>query len=289
MKQSLSDILKLGKLSISLPVGITAYTGYSLFEGRISWFGLIPLVGIMFLSASASAINQIQERKADAKMIRTRNRPIPSGRMTLRKAISVSVLFWLTGTLLLSMTTVEGLLWGWTGMAWYNLVYTPLKKVTAFSVFPGALVGAIPPVAGWMAAGGSLFDPRLHFLALFFFLGQMPHFWLLVIKYGKDYKKGGFPTLYDYFTNNQIDRINLVWFVATFVTAILLPINHVLNGNSLSIILMLLSVSMIFWVINIFIRKKNISGEYGLRRLFVGFNSYYLIVMILISLDQINW
>lgn len=289
MKQLVKDILQLGKFTISLPVGITAYTGYALYDGAISLSGLIPLTGIFFLSASASTVNQIQERKADAKMNRTANRPIPTGRISVNNAILIAVSFWILGTLLLSFTTWQGVIWGWAGMAWYNLVYTPLKKVSAFSVFPGALVGAIPPIAGWMAAGGSLLDPRLHFLAMFFFLGQMPHFWLLVIKYGKDYKQGGFPTLFDYFTTKQISRINLVWLIATFVSGILLPINHVMDGKFVALVLVSTSLIMIGWVMKLYFKKSNSSANSELKQLFVGFNSYYLLVMLLISLDQLNW
>ncbi|MFT3740473.1 MAG: protoheme IX farnesyltransferase [Breznakibacter sp.] len=284
-----SDIKILGKSSISLAVGITAYTGYVLQQGRLSFDGLWVFFGILFLSAAASALNQIQERTQDALMHRTQNRPLPSGRVSLSSAWSLVAAFFAAGTLLLSFTTFSGLLWGWLGLVWYNLVYTSLKKITAFSVFPGAVVGAIPPVSGWMAAGGDLGDPRLHFLALFFFLGQMPHFWLLVIKYGEDYRRGGYPTLFDYFSLAQINRINLVWLVATFVGALLLPMNHVLDGRFLTVLLVLSSMGMMGWVTMLFFMQKKERANQSLRKLFIGFNSFYLLVMILISLDQIKW
>ena len=284
-----SDIKVLGKSSISLAVGVTAYTGYVLQQGSLSLQGLWVFFGIVCLSAAASALNQIQEQRADALMLRTRNRPLPSGKVSLQTAWWLVIAFFLTGTLMLSFTTLGGLLWGWLGLVWYNGVYTPLKKITAFSVFPGAVVGAIPPVSGWLAAGGNLSDPRLHFLALFFFLGQMPHFWLLVIKYGEDYRRGGYPTLFDYFSLSQINRINLVWLVATFVGALLLPMNHVLDGRFLTVLLVLSSLGMMGWVTALFFMQKGGRPDQSLRNLFIGFNSFYLLVMILISLDQIKW
>jgi heme o synthase len=284
-----TDIKTLGKFPISLPVGITAYTGFVLVEGRLSWEGLLVFFGIFFLSAAASALNQLQEQKTDALMDRTSDRPLPSGRVKTKHAWWLVVTFFVAGTLFIAPTTWQGIIWGWAGMAWYNGIYTPLKRVSAFSVFPGAIVGAIPPVAGWMAAGGSLWDPRLHFLALFFFLGQMPHFWLLVVKYGNDYRKGGFPTLFDHFSLTQINRINLAWLVATFVSALMLPMQHVLDGLALTTILVLGSFGMMGWVVVLYRQNQADASKQVWRRLFIGFNSFYLLVMILISLDQINW
>lgn len=282
------DISTLGKFSISLPVAITAYTGYVLSDSQLSLRGLWVFGGIFMLSAAASALNQIQERQFDGLMNRTKNRPLPSGRVSVNEAYLLVTLFLVGGVLLLLPTTFSGLFWGLMGMFWYNAIYTPLKRVTAFSVFPGALVGAIPPVAGWMAAGGDLLDIRLHFLALFFFLGQMPHFWLLVIKYGEDYHRGGFPTLFDFFTVRQINRINLVWLVATFVSAMMLPFMNVVDGKLSVYMLLIFSVLGIGWVTSLFARQSQ-QQMGSIRQLFVGFNSFYLLVMIIISLDQINW
>ncbi len=283
------DVLILGKLSISLPVGLTAFLGYVLANGAITWSAFLPFFGIFFLSSAASGLNQIQEYKLDALMIRTQKRPIPAGIISPKVAMQWVLLFFLVGVIILSFTTLYGTLWGIAGLIWYNGVYTPLKRVTAFSVFPGAFVGVIPVVAGWMAANGSLGDSRLHFLALFFFIGQMPHFWLLVLKYGKDYQRAGFPTLHDYFSPIQIERINLVWMIATFASAILLTITHVFDITFFAAVLSCVSVLLIGWVVRLYRMTNKAKGIVPGGKLFLVFNSFYLLVMILLSLDKINW
>ena len=89
-------------------------------------------------------------------------------------------------------------------MFWYNAVYTPLKKVFSLAIIPGSLVGALPPLAGWVAAGGDILDPKIILISSFFFVWQIPHFWILLLIYGKDYDKGGFPTLTNVFSERQL-------------------------------------------------------------------------------------
>jgi protoheme IX farnesyltransferase len=104
-------------------------------------------------------------------------------------------------------------------MAWYNGVYTPLKRVTIFAVVPGAVIGAIPPVIGWVAAGGRLSDGAIWFVAAFFFLWQVPHFWLLTLMHGTQYAKAGLRTLADRFTNGEIARLTFAWQLAAACAA----------------------------------------------------------------------
>lgn len=147
-------------------------------------------------------------------MRRTSKRPLPSALLSLGEAGVIGGIFysWVFNSLFCKS---GGSFWGIMGLVWYNFIYTPLKRVTAFSVFPGAVVGAIPPIAGWMAAGGEFWDINLLLFAFFFFIGQMPHFWLLVIKYGDQYSDAGLPSLTKLFSIDQIMRINMVWLWAS--------------------------------------------------------------------------
>ena len=115
----------------------------------------------------------------------------------------------------------------WLGLAAavvYNGVYTPLKRVTPFAALPGSFIGALPPVVGWVAAGGYLSDPTLHLVAFFFFLWQIPHFWLLLLFYEKDYADGGMPSLFDRFDRRQIVRLTFLWISAVCVAALMIPL-----------------------------------------------------------------
>ncbi|MBS2096893.1 protoheme IX farnesyltransferase [Carboxylicivirga linearis] len=287
MSLSFLHIKTLGKLSISLPVALTAYTGYIIYDESLSVYGLLVAVGIFFLSAGASSLNQMQEQKFDALMSRTANRPLPLGVINGSSAFVITFLFFLVGTFALLPFGIWTVISGWMGVLWYNLFYTPMKRWSAFSVFPGAVVGAIPPVAGWIAAGGSILDVRIHFLALFFFLGQMPHFWLLVLKYGDQYRKAGFPVITDVLSEEQINRINLVWFLATFISAMFLPFFNVITNRPVVWIITISTILMMAWSVRITLQVQKEGQSLHLRKMFLYFNSFYLWVMILIYVDQI--
>jgi len=281
MKNKLKQIAILGKFSISMPIALTCLIGHVTFSQHISWMSAIVALGIFFMSAGASALNQLQEVKEDRQMRRTRPRPLASGKMSLKKGITIIALFLVTGSTILYQFNLATLLWGWMGVVWYNLIYTPLKRKTAFSVFPGAIVGAIPPVVGWVAAGGSILDYRIHFIAFFFFLGQMPHFWLLVLKYKDQYKKAGFPVITDILNSSQVNRINFMWFVATFISALFLPLFDITSTSTITLLITISTIGMIAWAF-----KHSANKELQLRKLFIFFNSFYLWIMLLILADQ---
>ncbi len=287
MKTHIKDIATFGKLSISLPVAVTCLTGYVLFDEHISWHAAIAASGIFFLSAGASAINQLQERKADSLMPRTQQRPLPLGKLNPVTAALIIFTFLAIGTFTLAQFNLQAVIWGWIGVFWYNLIYTPLKRKTAFSIFPGAIVGAIPPVAGWVAAGGSYTDIRIHFLAFFFFLGQMPHFWLLVLKYKKQYKMAGFPVITDYLTNLQLIRINMIWFIATLVSILFLPALSIISSRWVAITLSISVAVMMLWIIKSTYLMHKSQMTFLLKQQFIYFNSFYLWIMLLIMVEQL--
>ncbi|WP_430810376.1 MULTISPECIES: protoheme IX farnesyltransferase [unclassified Carboxylicivirga] len=287
MKQLIKHIAIFGKYTISLPVALTAYTGYAMFSESLSYKGLLAALGIFFMSAGASGVNQLQEADRDGLMLRTSGRPLPRKFLSQSAAITIILIYLAFGTWLLSLFNGQAVLWGWMGLFWYNFIYTPLKARTAFSVFPGALVGAIPPIAGWAAAGGSIIDMRIHFLAFFFFLGQMPHFWLLVIKYKNQYKKAGFPVITDYLSNKQLFRINMIWSLATLMSALLLLPFHIIDSKLISAIISISVLMMTIWVIISTYHIHQTTTKSMLRKQFILFNSFYLWVMILLLAEQI--
>lgn len=286
MNQLLKSISTLGKFTISLPVSFTAFTGYTLFSEQLNTEGLLAALGIFFMSAGASGINQVQEVAQDRLMSRTSDRPLPKERFTLNTALTIIGLFILIGTLLLNLFNMQAVFWGWMGLVWYNLVYTPLKTKTAFSAFPGAIVGAIPPIAGWVAAGGSIIDVRIHFLAFFFFLGQMPHFWLLVLKYKKQYKNAGFPVITDHLTNKQLFRINMIWSIATLVSVLFLPLLNIITSQVIETVALLSVIIMTIWVITSTYSLHQVQMKSLLKKQFIFFNSFYLWIMILLLIEQ---
>jgi protoheme IX farnesyltransferase len=223
MKRALSIIVELSKVRIACLATASAATGFMLAWRGVSPLMLPMLAGVFLLACGAGALNQAQEGDIDARMNRTKNRPIPSGRIRARGAALLAIALIAAGSVLLSPVPVAMLL-GFVTVLWYNGVYTPLKRVSAFAAIPGGVVGAIPPVIGWVTGGGSATDPRIIAVAFFFFVWQVPHFWLLLLRIGGEYERAGLPTLTRVFTRPQFARIIYVWMIATAVACVSMPL-----------------------------------------------------------------
>ena len=246
---------------------------------------LIPAFGVLVLAAGSSAINHYQERKTDALMDRTKGRPIPSGRITPTHAAITAAALVISGLVIIyfSSNLIAAVL-GLIALFWYNVVYTPLKKKFALAVVPGSLIGAIPPVIGWVAAGGYVFNPKAMALAMFFFIWQIPHFWLLLMLFGKDYEKAGFPTLTKIFTNDQLSRITFVWMAALAVSCLLIPFFDI-SSNPVSVAAM---IAAGIWLLY---ESRSMLTKYFERvifkKAFIRINLYVLAIVIILSLDKL--
>ncbi len=215
-------VLELAKVRIAVLATATAVTGFFLSAHGFT-ADVFPLVlGVFFLAGGAGALNQVQEVDIDALMVRTCRRPIPSGRMSRRAGLLVALALLGLGFVFLS-SNIEAVLLGACTVMWYNGIYTPLKRVTAFAAIPGGVVGALPPVIGWVMGGGSIADPAIVAVAFFFFVWQVPHFWLLLMRIGDDYVRAGLPTLTRLFSKRQLARIIYVWMIATAVACMSMP------------------------------------------------------------------
>lgn len=275
--------LQLGKPQITFPVSLSAFAGYVLYQGAMmpGWWQTIA--GVFLMSFTSSAINQVQDAGIDSRMERTRKRPIPSGRIKPYQAMIVAQFTGLAGFLMLAHFNASSTpaILSLVTLACYNLVYTPLKRVTAFAVLPGALVGALPPIIGWTAAGGSMLHPHILLLGFFFFVGQIPHFWLILLKYDEDYTAAGLPTLLQLFSVNQIRTMTLAWVAATAMAALLLPIAKVIQTTGLAMLIILLTAFLL-----LSFRKWFQAGAMpNPQKAFTALNFYYLIMMVVIVVD----
>lgn len=214
--------MALSRLRLSFVAALSAMAGYLLPSYAFSRGAAFVSGGIFLLACGASALNQYQERNIDALMERTRMRPLPTGAITGNEALSFSILCIAAGLVLLY--AAGGVLPVWLGVfavIWYNGLYTSLKKRTAFAAVPGALIGAIPPAAGWSAAGGTIDDPVILLLCIFFFLWQVPHFWLIAAQSGEQYRKAGLKSMTGVFSLRQLSRVTFIWIVSTAVLSVL--------------------------------------------------------------------
>jgi protoheme IX farnesyltransferase len=258
--------------------------GYICYSKEFSLNILSALFGILLLACGSAALNHVQEYKTDAKMERTKNRPIPSNRISANNAVLISLILVLLGSVVLALNGVIPLLLGLLNLFWYNVVYTPLKKVSPIAIIPGSLVGAIPPAVGWTSAGGNIFDPQILVISFFFFIWQIPHFWLLLMVLGKDYEKAGFPTLTQLFNTKQLSRITFVWIVATVVTSMLIPLFGIVNNPGFYFALLAAGV-WLTWNASKFLKDKD--QKMNFRFAFREINIFAVLVMLIISIDQI--
>jgi len=278
-------LAELTKVRISAVSTLSAATGYIVASRTVDLGLLWACLGTMLLACGASAFNEVQERHLDARMERTRNRPLPSGRIAPADALLVAAACALGGTgLLLVASGLAPALFGVAALLWYNGLYTPLKRVNAFAVVPGSVIGALPPAIGWTAGGGGGLDPPLVALAFFFFVWQVPHFWLLLFRLGPDYERAGFPTLARFFSLAQLSRLTFVWMAATAASCLLLPLFGLARNPWATLGLALAALALIASGIGI-LRSR---GEgHSFRGAFVGINLFALAVMALLAADAL--
>lgn len=283
MKEKLKIVLELGKARISLPVALSALTGYVLFTGSADAQGWWLTLGVFLMSCSSGALNHWQESTIDAQMPRTQNRPIPSGKIKRVQAFLVALAFASTGSAVLLLTNPPAaVVLSWATLFSYNLVYTPLKKVTAFAVVPGSLVGALPPFIGWSGAGGSIFAEEILLVSFFFFIGQIPHFWLLLLMFGDQYKLAGLPSLNQVFSVEQIKRITFTWILTTAAAAFLVIFLVIKNPVVISLLL-IYTVYLLVTLSGSVLFKE----DFKVRPAFFKLNFLYLLMMVLLIADSI--
>ena len=275
--------LCLCKVKISFFAALSAATGLLLVAHK-PWPALPPLVaGVFLMACGACALNHWQERATDALMRRTAKRPIPSGRIKPGHALVFGVALIFAGAVTLLFTGVLAApLLGLSAAFWYNGFYIWFKSRNAFAAIPGALVGAIPPAMGWITGGGSLLDARLAVLSFFFFMWQVPHFFIHLLVFGKEYEEAGFPSLTTFFTGDQLDRLTFQWIMATSVSLQLVIIYGPLQSPLIHMSLIAVSLWLAINGIN-FIRA-HVSGYTGV---FKRTNHFMLMVMLFMFFDKL--
>jgi protoheme IX farnesyltransferase len=280
-------LLDFAKIKISLLATFSMATGYLLVTGKITIQMFVPIAAVFLLACGSCGLNQYQEREIDQRMERTKTRPIPSGRLDPERALWISLGLIIAGTFSLFLgagNLASGL--GLFAVLWYNLLYTPLKRKTAFAALPGALVGAIPPMLGWVAGGGEFLDSRIGGIALFFFIWQIPHFLLLLLDSSEDYEKAGLPSITRIFSINQIKGIIFIWLLSTGISSLIIPLFGFLNSVASYLILMT-TASWLFWNSTNFLRLDDHNDQSSFRTTFMKLNIYAVLVISFLFLDRL--
>lgn len=279
----IKDFFVVTKFVLSFAVSLSALFAYIMAKGEIGLDMFLATLAVLLVAMGVSTLNQVQEYKSDAKMTRTKNRPIASGRMTPQTGtIIAGVLIVLSMLLIYDLLGLTGVNIFMFAFIWYNAMYTPLKKKSALAVIPGAVLGVIPPAIGWLVAGHSLKELEFIAIAAYYFIWQVPHFWLLVMLFHGDYKDGGYPTAMRLFGQASLQRLTFVWLIFTIQAGIFLVWAFEVYPVSIGIAILvgIWAFSSSFELLRSSFELKNA------RSVFWKINAAFLAIVILLSIDE---
>ncbi len=279
------NFTEITKIRLSVSVVFSSVAGYLLGADKIDFFILFLLcVGGYCMVGASNVYNQIIERDLDALMDRTKDRPLPSGRMSVRRAFTIASVLTIIGIVVLYIINPQTAMFGAICIFMYVSLYTPLKTKTPLSVFVGAFPGAIPFMLGWVAATNDFgIEPGTLFMIQFFW--QFPHFWAIGWFLYDDYKKGGFFML----PNGRRDTgtaIQIILYTIWTVLASLIPAFGVTGKLYLTpvsaIIIGLLGVGLIYYAIRLY-REQTAKVA---KQLMLASVSYITLLQIIYVLDK---
>lgn len=278
--------VELLKPRLSMLVAFSCAFGYGLAtKGQVDWkvLSILTLAGFL-LSGASVTINQVIERELDALMVRTRNRPLPTGRLSVEEAITFAVACMLLSLVLLwwftnPLTTVLSLV----SLILYSFVYTPLKRVGPVAVFVGAIPGALPPLLGWIAATGSISHEALIIFGIQF-IWQFPHFWAIAWVADEDYKKAGFKLLPSGGGKDLNTAVQIMIYTMFLIPFGLLPAKFGMTGLDSAIVATVCGVAFFAQTFSLL---RTGSRQSALRIMFGSF-IYLPVVQIAYLLDKIG-
>ena len=283
---SIKSLYDLTKFRLSLSVVFSSFISYMLgytdFDIKVL---TLLMFGGFFVVAASNIYNQIIEKDLDALMVRTKNRPLPTNKISVNTALVLAVLSTIIGLFMLYMINSKVALLAAVSIFLYTSVYTPLKLVTPLSVFVGAIPGALPFMLGWVAATGEIgIEAIMLFLMQFFW--QFPHFWSIGWMQHKDYENAGFKMLptgkKDRSTTSQI-LFYSIWAVLMSI----IPAFNLTGDLSLSIyglfLVLLIGLFLIYYAVKLF----NDSTDLNAKKLMLASVSYLTLMQIVLLFDKI--
>ncbi|WP_100614133.1 heme o synthase [Confluentibacter citreus] len=281
----ISDFKEITKMRLAISVVFSSLAGYLLGVDVVDFKVLVLLAfGGYFMVGASNAFNQIIEKDLDALMDRTKNRPIPAGRMSVNTAFIIASIFTLLGMIILYTINKQTAMFGAISIFIYTCVYTPLKTKTPLSVFVGAIPGAIPFMLGWVAATDNFgIEPGTLFALQFFW--QFPHFWAIGWFLFEDYKKGGFFMLPTGKQDRGTAVQTIMYTIWTLIVSII-PVFGFTGKLQLSIIaaiiVFILGLGMLYYAIELF-KKMTVQAA---KQLMLASVSYITLVQIVYVIDK---
>jgi len=257
-------ILELTKYRLSLSVLFSSIAGYLI---AMDFFSVEPflllLIGGFFLVGASNGFNQIIERERDALMDRTKNRPIPLGKISPKFAFVICLIMILSGIVLLYLINFRTAFFGLVSALIYIFIYTPLKTRTPLCVFFGAIPGAIPFMLGWVAATNKFgIEPGVLFMIQFFW--QFPHFWAIGWLSDDDYKKAGFKML-PTGKKDKSTAFQIVFYTIWTILVSLIPLSGFSGLLTISymsgLLIFLAGLFMLYKAINLMLYMNNLNAS----------------------------
>ncbi|SNZ01035.1 heme o synthase [Flagellimonas pacifica] len=280
-----TDFKEITKAKLAVSVVFSSIAGYFLgaYQIDLSSLFLLGFGGYCMVGAS-NAFNQVIEKDLDALMNRTKNRPIPSGRMSVATAMAIAIVLTILGIVSLYILSPKTAMFGAISIFLYTSVYTPLKTKTPLAVFVGAFPGAIPFMLGWVAATNDFgIEPGTLFMIQFFW--QFPHFWALGWMLDEDYKKGGFKMLptgrKDAGTAFQI-ILYTIWMIVISVMPAFGFTGRLHLSIPAAIIVLLAGLGMLFFGFKLYEKRDNPSA----RKLMLASVTYISLIQIIYVVDK---
>lgn len=277
-------IFELTKFRLSLLVSFSAIFGFILASDNIIFFDLLVLgLSGYFVTAASVINNQIIEKDLDSKMDRTKDRPLPTNRISKRNSLITSVFFMVIGLTIMTLyfNMVAGLL-SLVSLFLYTFIYTPLKRIGPIAVFVGAIPGALPPLIGWVAFSGEITMEAIIIFSIQF-IWQFPHFWAIAWIYHDDYKKVGFKLLPSKGEKNFNTALNIMTYTLFLIPLGLLPTIFGITGIISGAVAVLCAILFLAQTFKLF---KDYSRSSALKIMFGSF-IYLPIVQISFILDKI--
>lgn len=262
MNNTIKNYYELCKPNVVLMMLITALVGSLLASKTLAPLSLIAfaMLGIALCASSAAAINQIIDRKTDANMNRTENRPIPQGEVS---PVNASIFAFILGSLgaailVIYVNTLTALL-TLASLIGYAFVYTVyLKRATPQNIVIGGLAGAAPPLLGWTAVTNSI-DPNSLLLVLIIFAWTPPHFWALAIHRKDDYAKENIPML-PVTHGVQFTKLQIILYTIILILVSLLPFVVMMSGILYFISALILGVIFLYYAFRLYFEEDNASA-----------------------------
>jgi heme o synthase len=276
------DYLELSKSRIVLMVLITTAAGYLFAASRVDPLLMLhALIGTALVAAGTNALNQYVEWQQDARMHRTRMRPLPAGRISPRAALLFSSAIAIVGTIYLGLAVnwLTAFLGAFT-LTSYIFVYTPLKRVSTLCTIIGAVPGAVPPLMGWTAATNELSMGGWVIFGILFFW-QLPHFMAISWMYREDYARGGFVMLSVLDGNGAAVARQAIYYSLALLAVSVLPWSMGMTGMAYLIGAVVCGAGLLAAAVRFYFDR----GVRNARSLFMLSNLYLLIVMLLLVID----